>query len=190
MSERSDYISGLHALADSLDADPGLRLPYGATDHLSVFTHTAEENAAYVALLAGAAVEYLRDENSFPHRLTGTIGAALRLRPAGRRSRPRVRGPAARAGPGPVTPAPVDESCAGLRLVIVVLTLAAVALLLWALAERRRCSTEAERTHGWREAYAWLLATATCPLCGSRLEPGPVDPQPSHPTHEPHRGEL
>lgn len=90
--------------------------------------------------------------------------------------------------PPPVdAPAVVDASSAGLHLALVALTLAAVALLLWALAERRRYRIQAEHAHGWREAYAWLLATAACPLCGSRMEPGSAT---AHPVHEPHREDL
>jgi DNA repair exonuclease SbcCD ATPase subunit len=52
---------------------------------------------------------------------------------------------------------------------------------------RQRCAeatadlaTWQEATHNWRAAYWQLAATATCPLCGTHL-----DPEPSAPIAEP-----
>ena len=48
---------------------------------------------------------------------------------------------------------------------------------------RRRCheatadlATWREATYDWRAAYWQLAATATCPLCGTHLDPEPTTP--------------
>lgn len=63
-----------------------------------------------------------------------------------------------------------------------VLVIALITAVAWAVLERYRWLKEREETHDWRTSYWHLLATARCPLCGTRAEPEtapPVEQEPS-----------
>ncbi len=89
-----------------------------------------------------------------------------------------------------LTPAPVPDPAAVVLLPdagwIELLALALVAALVWAVVERHRHRVEARDRERWEIGYWHVLATATCPLCGSRMEP---EHSPT-PMHETHRGDL
>jgi hypothetical protein len=52
--DRTGYTAGLRALADALDSNPDLPLPYdGTLSRLTVFAHTKGEAAAYARVLPG-----------------------------------------------------------------------------------------------------------------------------------------
>jgi hypothetical protein len=72
-ADRAAYTAGLRALADALDADPGLPLPYdGTTSELSVFTSTKAEAAAYARLLPGKVDKAVTD-GYYGFELHGTL---------------------------------------------------------------------------------------------------------------------
>jgi len=89
-----------------------------------------------------------------------------------------------------LTPAPVPDPAAVVLLPdagwIELLAFALLAAFSWAVVERHRHRAEARDRERWEIGYWHVLATATCPLCGSRMEP-------EHsltPMHETHRGDL
>jgi len=89
-----------------------------------------------------------------------------------------------------LTPSPVPDPAALVLLpdarYIELLVLALVAVLAWAVLERHRHRVEARDRGRWEVAYWHVLATATCPLCGCRLEPEHA----AAPMHEAHKGDL
>jgi hypothetical protein len=59
---RTAFTAGLRVLADALDANPDLPLPYdGTTSELSVFTRTKAEAAAYARVLPGTVDKRVTD---------------------------------------------------------------------------------------------------------------------------------
>lgn len=72
-TKRADYIAGLRQLADALDADPDLPLPWDGTavSRLSVFTATRAECAAWARVLGHAEKEISDDYYGF--KLTGQV---------------------------------------------------------------------------------------------------------------------
>jgi len=92
-----------------------------------------------------------------------------------------------------LTPTPIPDPAAFVLLpgagYIELLTFALTAAVVWLVLEhrRRRAQTRDLTRERWRWelAYWHLLATATCPLCGSRMEP-----ERTAPLHEASRGEL
>ena len=73
LQERTDYIAGLRALADALDEDTSLPLPYdGKSSALSVFTDTKAECLAYARLLGRADKKYT-DSDSYGFELHGSL---------------------------------------------------------------------------------------------------------------------
>ena len=73
---RSEYTAGLRALADMLDANPELPLPYNGLRpeiRLSIFTHTREEAAAYARLLPGKVDKEVTDSSYFGLDLKGAL---------------------------------------------------------------------------------------------------------------------
>ncbi len=89
-----------------------------------------------------------------------------------------------------LTVAPVPDPAAVVLLPdagwIELLAFALLAALLWAVVERHRHQVEARDRERWEIGYWHVLATATCPLCGSRMEPD----HSLTPMHEAHRGDL
>jgi len=89
-----------------------------------------------------------------------------------------------------LTLAPVPDPAAVVLLpdagYLELLALALVAALVWAAVERHRHRAQARDRERWEIGYWHLLATATCPLCGSRTEPQHT----ATPRHEPHRGDF
>lgn len=88
-----------------------------------------------------------------------------------------------------LTPTPFPDPAALVLLpesgYLELLALALVVAVSWLIVERHRGRVEARDRGRWELAYWHLLATATCPLCGSRMEPAPTTP-----AHEARRGDL
>lgn len=77
-SRRTEYIDGLRALADALEADPDLVLPHHGADaeygRLSVFTHTKEQLQAWARVLPGKKdKEVDEDDPHFGFHLLGNL---------------------------------------------------------------------------------------------------------------------
>lgn len=79
-TDRTAFTTGLRALADALDADPELPLPFeGSLNQLSVFTDTVEELAAWRRLL-GTVDKTVRDSGAYGFQITGALhGLGLRV---------------------------------------------------------------------------------------------------------------
>ena len=72
-TDRAAYISGLRKLADHLEANHALPLPYnGSASALSVFVRTKAEAVAYARLM-GKAEKSFTDSTAYGFNLTGTI---------------------------------------------------------------------------------------------------------------------
>jgi len=88
-----------------------------------------------------------------------------------------------------LTPTPVPDPAAFVPLpgagYIELLTLALAVVLVWLVLEHRRRRGQTRDSWRWELAYWHLLATATCPLCGSRMEP-----ERTAPVREASRGDL
>lgn len=79
-SKRSAFAAGLRAIADAIDADPALPLPYdGTSQSITWYVHTAEEFAAVRRLLAeGTPVKF--DSSAGPHYRLFADGAVHGVR--------------------------------------------------------------------------------------------------------------
>lgn len=72
-ADRNAYTAGLRALADALDADPDLPLPYhGVDSRLSVFTQTKAQVLAYRKLL-GKIDKKFTDDGNYDFQMTGAL---------------------------------------------------------------------------------------------------------------------
>ena len=73
-TDRTEYIRGLRALADALDNDDTLPLPFPGTTScdLSIFTKTKAEVAAFARLM-GKADKHVTDSETYGFKLTGSI---------------------------------------------------------------------------------------------------------------------
>lgn len=79
-ADRAGYITGLRALADALEQQPELPLPYdGTLSELSVFTQTKAEAAAYARLLPGKVDKAVTDDRNYGFQLLGALHG-LRVR--------------------------------------------------------------------------------------------------------------
>lgn len=73
--QRNAYIAGLRRLADALDTDPDLPLPYhGADVHAMVFCQTKEQLVAWSRILTGKAEKHVdNDSDAYGFRLKGQV---------------------------------------------------------------------------------------------------------------------
>jgi len=75
-TDRSEYIAGLRALADILDADETLPLPYAGEKHsrMSIFTHDREALVAWARAIPGTLDKSVDEGSSwFGFELRGAI---------------------------------------------------------------------------------------------------------------------
>jgi hypothetical protein len=74
-ANRSEYTAGLRALADIIDGDPDLPLPYvGNSIESSIFAHSREELAAWARAIGGRLDKTVdEDSDSFGFELHGSI---------------------------------------------------------------------------------------------------------------------
>lgn len=75
-NERAEYIAGLRALADALESDPGLTVPFSgsAASDLSVFIETKEELQHWVRVMPGRKDKQVDDgDDNWGFRLAGAI---------------------------------------------------------------------------------------------------------------------
>lgn len=80
MEERAAYAAGLRALADALDGNPDLPLPFdGTTSPLSIFVHTKPEAVAFARLMHGQVDKHFNDNPDYGFQLLGAIHG-LRVR--------------------------------------------------------------------------------------------------------------
>lgn len=71
---RAEYIAGLRALADLLEQNEILPLPYeGTSSELTFFTYEREQAQAFARLLPGKVDKEVTDSNSFGFELHGAI---------------------------------------------------------------------------------------------------------------------
>lgn len=79
-TDRTAYIKGLRALADALEANPDLILPWeGSKTDLSVFTETVDQLTHYRRLL-GKVDKTVRDAGVYGFQITGALeGLSLRV---------------------------------------------------------------------------------------------------------------
>lgn len=73
--QRTSYIAGLRILADLLEQQPDLKLPYdGITSPIAVFTHDREDLVAWAKALPGQADKKYDDDRNFGFELHGAVG--------------------------------------------------------------------------------------------------------------------
>ena len=78
-TNRTAYTQGLRALADALDHDPELPLPYSGTHHdIAVFTDRPEDLHAYRALLSEVERK-ITDQGIYDFQMHGSLHG-LRIR--------------------------------------------------------------------------------------------------------------
>ena len=79
-TDRTGYIKGLRALADILDNNPALPLPWdgGHASRLSIFVETREQAAGYARLIPGKVIKKVTDSSAYGFELRGSI-AGLRV---------------------------------------------------------------------------------------------------------------
>lgn len=74
---RADYIAGLRKIADALESNPDLRLPWhGSSKYgspLSVFTDTKAEAAAWAFVLDGRAEKNVTENGNYGFQLKGRM---------------------------------------------------------------------------------------------------------------------
>lgn len=72
--DRTAYIAGLRRIADALEADPDLRLPYdGAVSEFPVFTYTREQLVAWARVLDGKRDKEVTEDKGFGFELHGSV---------------------------------------------------------------------------------------------------------------------
>lgn len=83
MTARAEYIAGLRAIADALEADENLPLPFeGNTSSGTVFCETREEIAAWSRVMTGEKRKHIdEDSRLYGFKLNGQVhGYTLDLR--------------------------------------------------------------------------------------------------------------
>ena len=75
-ADRAGYIAGLRRIADALEADPLLPLPYdGTSSEFPVFTHSQDELVRWVRVLDGKRDKEVTDSPGYGFELRGVVGA-------------------------------------------------------------------------------------------------------------------
>ena len=72
--KRADYIAGMRRIADALEQNPDLVLPYeGDLSEFSVFTHTRQELVAWLRVLDGKRDKEVTDSAAYGFKLHGQV---------------------------------------------------------------------------------------------------------------------
>lgn len=73
-TSRENYVAGLRQLADTIEANPELVLPYtGGESTFDVFTETAEETKAWRKVIPGFVSEKVTPTDHYPIELRGAV---------------------------------------------------------------------------------------------------------------------
>lgn len=76
MADRAGYIAGLRRIADALEADDTLPLPYdGTSSEFPVFTYTRDELVAWARVMDGKRDKEITDDAAFGFELHGAVAA-------------------------------------------------------------------------------------------------------------------
>lgn len=78
MNARADYITGLRAIADALEADDDLPLPYpGRCSESLIFCRTREQVQAWARVMTGEKRKEIEDSDGYGFALHGRVHGIL-----------------------------------------------------------------------------------------------------------------